>query len=470
MLLTAFFISSGSASAREIYVDNLRGNDAFLGHTQLAVDENGPVRTIQRALELAQRCDRIILANNPSDPYRESLLLSGERHSGIQGYPFRIEGNGAVIDGSAEIPPEYWHSVGQKGIFVYRPQYLEFQNLFFRGKPIKRLDVTGVKTFTELLQLDWKPMRWCLFNGHVYFQPKDAFMVRADERFLPYDDSVAAKKRAYALTGPKLRHGISLFHVHNIEIQDLTIQGFQNDGIVASDSATSVSLKNVTCRGNARAGIDVGPASSLWLKDCVLGNNQFAQLLTEETSLTSIFTSELISYPAPAWLDQGGTVYCDKKQIEGGLNEPVDPGNEDDENYFGGPQEEEVELKEETIGDDDDDDSETEEAGDDDSETAGDDDDGSSLFGDDSDSDSDSEEKKSGDSEDESSDDSEDGGFSFGGDDDDDDAEDEEGDDDSSAGDSGDSDADASDSEDGGFDFGGDDDDDDDDDDSGITF
>ena len=433
-LVSIFFLIlciSGTVTGREIYVDNMRGNDAFTGHTTRATDESGPVRTIQRALELARNGDCIILTNNPELPYRESLHLCGEKHSGIPGFPFRIIGNGAVLDGSAEVPPHFWHSIGAKGIFVYQPPYIADQNLFYRGKPIKRLDAGDVKTLQELLALDWKPMRWCLCHGKIYFKPQDASMVLATERLLPPGSSQAAVRRQYAITAPEKQFGIMLSHVRNLEIQDLVIQGFQNDGMVLSTMAVDVKLTNVTSRGNARNGISVGTGCALWMKDCVLGNNQTAQLLTEEGSLTSIFTSELIPYPAPAWVENGGDVYLDRKKITGGLSEIVDTGFEDEPNYFGDEAAavEEVELEEETVDDEDSADSVEDE------EDAEDEDDGGFDFGGDDDSGDDPDE--------ETEDEEDDGGFDFGGDDDSGDDPDEETEDEE---------------DDGGFDFGGDDD------------
>ena len=413
---------AGLCVARDIYVDNVYGNDDFAGHSPKAIDMNGPVRTIKHALEMAHASDRIILANNPDRPYRESLLVGGERNSGMPGFPFRIKGNGATIDGSAEIPPEYWHAAGQKGIFYYQPRYMEFQNLFFRGKPCIRLDTKEVHSTDDLAKLDWKPMRWALYDGRVYFLPKEAHMVLALERLLPQDDSETAKMRAYAMTAPEKRFGITFFHAHHVDVEDLVIQGFQNDGVNLSDAATYISLKNVTVRGNARYGVTVGTGSSVWLKDCVLGNNQIAQLYTEEAAMASLFTSDLIAYPAPGWIDQGGMVFIDKKQVKGGFSEVTDSGIEDEDAFFFGEKAEESEVQEETIGDDDDDDDEKEDSGndlfggdddDDDSDNSGgddddDDDSGNDLFGGDDDDDSDDDN-----GDDDSGDDDDDSGFSF---------------------------------------------------------
>ncbi len=455
-LLILIFSVSGPSFGREIYVDNMRGNDAFLGFTQRAGSENGPVRTISRAVALASRGDTIILANNP-EPYRESVLISGEKVSGISGYPLRILGNGATLDGSAEVVPNYWKGLGQQGIFFYRPKYSAYQNLFYRGKPVRRLDTSGVESLEELVKLDWRPMTWALYRGSVYFKPKDAGMISASERYLPYDGSETARKRAYSITAPELRHGISLFHVHNIVIRDLIIQGFQEDGIVASDAAVEIQLENVTCRGNARCGVAVGTGCSVWMKDCVLGNNQTVQLLTEEASLVSIFNSELISYPAPGWVDRGGTVFRDRKRIEGGIDEKIESGGEDDPNYYGDQTvADDAELKEESVADDD---------ADADGKNEDDSDDSSPFGG--------GEEDESGG---ENEDDSDDSGLFGGGDEDEGGGENEDDSDDSDLFGGGDEDEsggeneDDSDDSDGGFDFGGDDADDSDGEESDFSF
>lgn len=431
LILFALISFSSFSAAREIYVDNVYGNDDFAGLSPKAIDMNGPVRTIKHALEIAHSSDCVILANNPERPYQESVIVGGERNSGMPGFPFRIKGNGATIDGSAEIPPNYWHAAGQKGIFYYQPRYMEHQNLFFRGKPCFRLDTKNVHSTDELAKLDWKPMRWALYDGRVYFLPKEPHMVLAMERFVPQEDSETAQKRAYAMTAPEKRFGLTFFHAHHVDVEDLVIQGFQNDGVNFSDASTYVSLKNVTVRGNARYGITVGTGCSVWMKDCVLGNNQIAQLFTEEAAMASLFTTDLIAYPAPGWIDNGAMVFIDKKQVKGGFSELAESGIEDEDAFFFGAKEEETEVQEETIGDEDDDDDEKE-----DSEKGffdGDDDDDSDDSGDDDDDDDDSgnskKKKKSsndlfGGDDDDDDDDS--GGFKLGGDDDDDSGDDDD--------------------------------------------
>lgn len=284
-------------SARDIFVDNVRGNDEYTGwYTSLLPDENGPVRTISRALKLAQAGDRIVLAKN-EEPYRESVTFIGKNHSGAYGKPFILEGNGAVLDGSELISPDSWHYF-RDGMFYFRPKYLAYQNLFLNGKPLTRMSIPD----DEIPVVKLEPMQWCLYEGHIIFKPEKERM--PDE---------------YPLACTSLRCGISLVFVKDVEIRNLTAQGYQNDGIAATNSATNVYLSNVTLRGNARAGVFVGGACTLWVINSTVGNNNAAQLLTENYSRTYILKSDLIANTAPGWVDRGGTVTLDEKVITGGL-------------------------------------------------------------------------------------------------------------------------------------------------------
>ena len=105
---------STPAPGREIFVDNLSGNDRFNGQQPRGTAELfGPVRTIARALRLAGAGDVILLAKN-KEPYRESISLVGSRHSGTAKDPFVIRGNGAILDGSVPVPARAWESTRER--------------------------------------------------------------------------------------------------------------------------------------------------------------------------------------------------------------------------------------------------------------------------------------------------------------------------------------------------------------------
>lgn len=298
-VVAIFFVTCGVASARDIYVSNLTGNDRYLGlRQQPQRDETGPVRTITQALEIATSGDRIVLANT-GQPYRESLTLFGNRHSGYLNHPFTILGNGAILEGAEEIQVDRWQHV-QGTVFRFRPRHLAYQQLFLNNRPVTRILCSHPCTAPPELQ----PLEWCLYHGYIYF--------RTEPLKRPED---------YALTVASRQVGITLFHVRNVAIVDLTIQGFQLDAINAYNSARDIVLQQVTCRGNGRAGIAVGGASLVNIESSLVGNNGEAQLLTNPYSETYVRQSDLLSNTAPAWLDRGGVVILDGEKIEGGIDE-----------------------------------------------------------------------------------------------------------------------------------------------------
>jgi hypothetical protein len=285
--------------ARDIFVSNTEGDNRFTGqYSQNLPDLTGPVRTISRALKLAHRGDRIVVKNT-GEAYRESLSLVGGRHSGDSYAPFTIEGNGAILDGSAPVPPKVWeHYRGP--VFRFRPPRLDHQQLFLDDRPVPRVIADRLADDPPEL----KPLEWCLWGGHIYFCIEPTKMP---------DD--------YPLTCAAKPVGITLFHVDRVAIVDLTIQGFQLDGVNAHNSARRVSLAGLTCRGNGRAGISVGGASHVNVEACLLGNNGRAQLLTQPISETHVYNSTLLSATAPGWVDAGGRVFVDAKEVFGGLEE-----------------------------------------------------------------------------------------------------------------------------------------------------
>jgi hypothetical protein len=298
-----FFLLAAPAAGRDIHVDNLSGDDSFTGrYREHLPDRSGPVRTIAKALRLARSGDRIVLAKT-EQPYRESLSLVGSRHSGYSYRPFVIEGNGAILDGSAPVPPEAWEHY-RGAVFRFRPPRTGHQQLFLDDRPALRVAVSRLDKVPPKLE----PLEWCLHGGGVFFC--------VEPEKLPKD---------YSLTFAHRQTGITLFHVRDVAILNLTVQGFRIDGINAYNSAREIYISGVTSRGNGRSGITAGGASKVEIDVCVVGNNGRAQLLTLPHSETLVRNSQLFSNTAPAWVDRGGRVYLNGKYVEGGIDEDVTP-------------------------------------------------------------------------------------------------------------------------------------------------
>ncbi|MDZ7617856.1 MAG: right-handed parallel beta-helix repeat-containing protein, partial [Patescibacteria group bacterium] len=227
----------------------------------------------------------------------------GSRHSGYPDGPFTIVGNGATLDGSEPVPPEDWQHY-QGAVFRFAPPRKEKAQLFLDGRPAPRVALEVHADHPPAME----PTQWCFLNGWIYF------CVARDK--IPDD---------YVLTYAHLPVGVTMYQVQRVAILDLTVQGFQLDGISAHNSARDVYLGGLTCRGNGRAGIVVGGASEVTLEGCLLGNNGEAQLLTLPYSFTRIRNCDLLGNTAPAWVDQGGDVLIDGEEARGGADEVAPP-------------------------------------------------------------------------------------------------------------------------------------------------
>ena len=317
------------ASARDIYVDNVGGDDYHLGGSAVASNTGGgPCRTIARALRLAQAGDRIILTDT-GEPYRECITLSGPRHSGSARRPFVIVGNGATLDGSAPVHPDAWEQY-EGDIYRFRPARTSHQQLFLNARPLQRVAVDN----NNLRLPKLLPFQWCLFDRHIYLNlkkpaadvpeeaaaiPEEVLERAATEgwRYVPqqYDFSYAHHPVA-----------ITLFDVRNVIIADVTVQGYQLDGINAHDKAFNAEILRVLSRGNGRSGISIGGASRVKVTDTLLGNNGVAQLRTEGFCVAEIRRCEILAFTAPAVVREGGEMSIDGLPVrEQVLEDHIDP-------------------------------------------------------------------------------------------------------------------------------------------------
>lgn len=283
---TLLCIQLSTAIAADIYVDNVTGDDRRNGLEPKSYGVgNGPVRTITKALRLANKGDRIVLTNNPGQPYRESISLSGGFHSGIATFPFELLGNGATLDGSLSLAEAEWEFVSGE-IFRVRPPRGAHQRLFLDDQPVEFVPSEG--DARPVL----KPLQWTLLGGQIYFC--------CEKQKIP---------QGYNLSCCGMRTGITLYQVDGVQITDLTVRGFQLDGVNAHDSAFKTKLLGVVSTDNGRSGFSVGGASRVTLDQCTGAGNGRSQLRTEGYSQTTIRDCELDEKSAPALVRDGGRVF-----------------------------------------------------------------------------------------------------------------------------------------------------------------
>ena len=282
------------ASARDIFVDNVAGDDRMRGYSpEPGQGTSGPIKTLAKAMRICGKADRIVLANH-GVPYHESLSFSAGKHWGFASQPFTIVGNGATLDGSLPVPPNEWDFEG-RDVFRFLPPTLSHQQLYLAGKPAVR----KLFALPDSTPLTLEPLEWMLHEGSLFFRP--------EKSMLPSD---------YELSYMGLQTGITLYHVQHVRIENLIVQGFRLDGINFHDGCNDCVLIDVTARGNGRSGISIGGSSRAVIENCVIGDNGEAQIRTEGYCLAEVIDSEIVDNTAPAFEVTGGQLYRDAKRIE----------------------------------------------------------------------------------------------------------------------------------------------------------
>lgn len=273
--------------ARDIYVDNLGGDDRSTGRSLDSTGMGtGPVRTIAKALRLCMPGDSIVLAAHPEEPYRETITLSGRYHSGTSESPVRIVGNGAVLDGLAPVVSAPWEVAG-KDLYAVTPRLVNPQTVFFgetqAPRPLSSQEVSAGK--------DPAAGQWFLQRGQIFLKC-----------------AAHGSPELYRPQIANLTVGVTLVDVHDVEILDLTVRGFQIDGINAHDNVTRTNLTRVTAIGCGRSGISIGGASRVLVDSCKCSDNLEAQLRMEGYCEVQLFDNTFGGDAKTAIQKNGGKI------------------------------------------------------------------------------------------------------------------------------------------------------------------
>jgi parallel beta-helix repeat protein len=277
------------AVASDLFVNNATGddhNDALAAVSQGG--RSGPARSLTKALYVAERGDRIVIAKT-NQPYRENVTLAGGRHYGLV-----IEGNGATLDGSMPVPTDQWHSEGD-GVFRFDPRYKHFNLLFIGENPTQRIAADPL----ALRRPELKPLESCLHRGSLYFRVEDT-----------------KSPRMYPLYYTAQPVGITIYNVQDVVVKDLVIQGYRLDGVNAHDDAQRCVLTGLTCRNNARSGISVGGSSRVDISACQASGNGVTQLRTEGHCVVQVQETKLASDTVPAYRAEGGRLSIDGQKVQ----------------------------------------------------------------------------------------------------------------------------------------------------------
>jgi hypothetical protein len=291
LLIASLF--AGAAEARDLFVNNVDGDDLWTGAVAESGAPDGPTRTIAKALRIAGPGDRIVIAKTDR-PYEESISLVGSKHSGTLEHPFIVEGNGAVLSGSSRVAHELWkHWNGN--VFRFPLRQLTYQQFFLDGKPARRY----VPASRDGSPAGLAPLEWALFGGHIYFC--------VEEDRLPHQ---------YDLSYARQATGVTLYKVENAVITDLVVQGFQIDGIQVHDARGPCLLAGITARGNGRSGVAVVGASEAAIDACLIGDNGISQLHVEGRAEARVTNTELLDSSAPKWRIKDARLFVEGQRVD----------------------------------------------------------------------------------------------------------------------------------------------------------
>ena len=266
-LLLGILLAAGTASASEIYVDNLNGRDRDDGLLPVGRQgSSGPVQSLARASQIARFADVIVLKNTGT-PYYGSLSLTGRRHSGNQSHPFVVFGNGATISGLRSVPPEGWR---KEGLRKDGPQLWKltltrkgYYQLLRDGRPLpETIPEEGACPLETL-----PPGQWVSWRGSLYFRQ---------------DGSDSPDLQNFAVTADQT--GISLHKVSYVLIVDVKVEHFRFDGIHAQGLCEHVELDHVTSIENGRAGVVASGASRIDIFGGDIARNGRHQILALDRS------------------------------------------------------------------------------------------------------------------------------------------------------------------------------------------
>ena len=267
LLIIAFAVSLNAfpVLARDVFVDNSIGDDRYDGLLDHVTDStSGPVRTLKRAMEVARFGDQIVLTR-PGAVYYDSLSLTGKRHSGSANFPFTINGNGAILSGLRQVPPEGWRKSGPD-LWKLTLTRKGYYRLVQDGQPLTeyRRENAADHPFQNL-----KVGEWTSWEGSLY--------LKSDEDHPPATQSIYYSAE---------QTGLSLYQVENVRIVDLTLRDFRFDGLHAQNMCSNVKLENVNCVNNGRAGLAVSGTSHLEMTGgSIQANGRYPILISNKAGI-----------------------------------------------------------------------------------------------------------------------------------------------------------------------------------------
>ncbi|HVJ83828.1 MAG TPA: right-handed parallel beta-helix repeat-containing protein [Planctomycetia bacterium] len=251
------------APGRDIFVNNVGGSDTLDGGSHMVETGNhGPVRTLRKAMLIADPGDVIRIIPG-AEPIREEIAISGGRQrGGTARYPIVIEGNGAVIDGAAPIEVEQFDRLAPQ---TYR--------LIGEEGPIH----TGGHLFVDGARANRGRLGSLAANEFAISSGRYVFKTEPKKSIEDY--SFAAGRRTA---------GLVLYRTNYWIIRGLTFRNFAGDGAQVRGPAEGIAFEHCRFENNGRAGLAVQVNSKAEVRDCYVEHNVRAGVLGKAISSVTL--------------------------------------------------------------------------------------------------------------------------------------------------------------------------------------
>jgi hypothetical protein len=287
--LVLAFLAAGWAStafARDIHVDNSTGDDRYMGQSLfISTGLRGPLRTLQKAVRIAQPGDRIVI--RPTGfPFHEEVFVTGvKRPSPTKEFPIVLEGNGAMLDGLVGVDHMFTRDMGG---WLYR-----FET------PL------GPTHTTDFLFVDGKPAILGVGRGAGGRPMIDAGQFAPWNGWMTYQLAKGdfIDRHTYAVS--RLNVGLTIYRSNHWIVKNLDFRGYRLDGVRLHGPVEGIEFQNCRFLYNGRAGVAAKGLTEAVVSDSEsIGNAKSAAV---SRNLTKLSLTRVRSEGSPLLLDADST-------------------------------------------------------------------------------------------------------------------------------------------------------------------
>ncbi|MFD1631178.1 right-handed parallel beta-helix repeat-containing protein [Pseudopedobacter beijingensis] len=265
LFVLTFLSFSALSKEGTLYVNNLIGNDKFNGLSQSVNGDTGPLKSIQKALDLVKSSGRIEIINTGT-PY---LAGNKVKTGGTYDAPLIIEGNGSEINGLGIINPKEWKLIDNR---IYSRSFWPMSNSL---KSNKNYDYwIGIPT---VWWINGKPGINCKTKTELENTPEGFWWNKAEKTVwfhLPENKTFESMEIKMPQSGISAGTGLNIGGtIKNVIIQNLRSRYSFNDGFSAHGEVENITFRNCISTDNCGQGFSMHGNTKVLIEDSYAARN-----------------------------------------------------------------------------------------------------------------------------------------------------------------------------------------------------